>query len=257
MTGKSIDVEKWRNQIKKHLGKHYARFTIKIACDVMLVDVGLRTSFLFDYGCISAEKMNNFVMDIKKEKLVMNDMTVIKVEDDVFICNTQSDRKDIHERNIIDVSGHLQEPTLVDDGTCSKTLKTMGLEIERCFTQLQHNKRNSILELEFSEVVNRTAAFGYLLDYPVLYWYGIGCEENCLSMVPLRNIKVIVQIAADDGYKKEHVAWSFSYPECFQQLLSAKITAWFHRITQLCEKQAIFENVTLQEETVLLPHVAL
>ena len=256
MTGKSVDVEKWRNQIKKHLGKHCARFTIKIACDVMLVDVGLKTSFLFDYACISADNLNYFVMDIKKEKLVMSDLTVIKVEDDAFVCNMQSDRRDIHERNIIDVSGHLKEPTLVDDGTCNKTLKTIVLEIERCLTQLEHN-RNSILELEFSEVVNRTTAFGYLLDYPVLYWYGVGCEENCLSMVPSRNIKVIVQIGADYGDNKEHVAWSFSYPECFHQLLSAKVTAWFHRITQLCEKQAIFENVTLQEETVLLPHVAL
>ena len=256
MTDRPVDFKAWKCLIEKYLGKHCAKFTTKLACDVLLVDAGLKTSFLFDYACVSGDTLNNFVMGIRKEMLVKNKLIVAKVEEDIFICNLQMTRQRVEDLTIVDVSGNLKEPVLVDDRASNKILQAMVSEIEGC---LEQNRSNSHLDIQLSEFVNRTTAFGYLLDYPVLYWYetNTGCDKNCLSMVPLKSVKVLAQFRTGDCNTKEHLAWSFSYPECFHEILRTRITTWFHKVIELCEKQTVIENVNLQEESVLLPHVAL
>ena len=104
--------------------------------------------------------------------------------------------------------------------------------------------------------MNRTTVFGYLLDYPVLYWYD-NDGENCLSMVPLINVKVTAEFGGDDLKVKDHLAWSFSYPDCFQQTLSSRTSTWFLEIKRRVERQPLFKSVKFHEEKVTLPAVAM
>ena len=74
---KPVDFPAWKRQIRKYFGKQCAKHAEKLALDVLLVDVALKTSFLLDYTCVDANTVRDFVLSIKKEELVKNELTVI------------------------------------------------------------------------------------------------------------------------------------------------------------------------------------
>ena len=256
MSEKLVDFSAWRRQIRKYFGKQCVKHAEKLALDVLLVDVALKTSFLLDYTCVDANTVHDFALSIKKEELVKNELTVIIVDDDVFICNFQMLEDSIQNRIVVNVAASLAQPAVLNERLADGILTAIRFEIDKYIEDFKDKRECSVLDLKFSSSVNRTTVFGYLLDYPVLYWYD-NDVENCLSMVPLINVKVAAEIGDDDFNLKDHLAWSFSYPDCFQQTLSSRISTWFLEIKRRAERQSLFKSVKFYEEKVTLPVVAL
>ena len=253
---KPVDFPAWKRQIRKYFCKQCTKHAEKLVLDVLLVDVALKTSFLFDYTCVDANTVRDFVLSIKKEELVTNELTVIIVHDDVFICNFQMLKDSIQNRNVVTVAASLAQPAVFDERSADGILTAIRFEIDKYIEDFKDKRECSVLDMKFSSSVNRTTVFGYLLDYPVLYWYDSD-GENCLSMVPLINVKVIAEFGDDDLNLKDHVAWSFSYPDSFEHTLSSRISTWFLEIKRREERQSLFKSVKFHEEKVTLPAVAL
>ena len=256
MSEKPVDFPAWKRQIRKYFGKQCAKHAEKLALDVLLVDVALKTSFLLDYTCVDASTVHDFVLSIKKEELVENELTVVIVDDDVFICNFQMSEDSIQNGIVVNVAASLAQPAVLDERLANGILTAIRFEIDKYIEDFKDKRECSVLDLKFSSSVNRTTVFGYLLDYPVLYW----CDddgEKCLSMVPLINVKVTAEFGEDDLNLKDHLAWSFSYPDCFQPTLSVGISTWFLEIKRRVERQPLSKSVKFHEEKVTLPAVAM
>ncbi len=255
MAASSEHFSKWKNMIAAHLGKKCARHSLEIACDVLLVDSVLKSSFLFDYACVSAEAMKDFVTALAREELVKTRLTVIKVEDEIFICNIELLKAHVADADftVVDVSGDLKEPVVLDGSDSNQIVDTIKKEVELCISQ----QPESILDLQIPNTMNRTTLFGYLLNYPVLYWYKNCSGHNCLSMIPLKNFKIVSNVSVDSTFVKEHVAWSFSCPVNCLPSATVSISEWSQKIRRNCKTQTVFGDFEVHEEEVLLPAVAL
>ena len=253
---KPVDFPAWKRQIRKYFGKRCTKHAKNLALDIFLVDVALKTSFLLDYTYADASVVNDFAVSIKKEELVKNELTVIRVDDDVFICNLQMLEDPIQNRNVVNVATGLAQPAVLEESSADDILTAIRFQIDNRIEDLKDKRECSVLDLQLSSSINRTTVFGYLLDYPVLYWYDKG-DENCLSMVPLINVRVTAEFDEGGLDVKDHLAFSFSYPDCFQQTLSSSISTWFLEIKKRAERQSLLKNVKFHEEKVTLPAVAL
>ena len=120
----------------------------------------------------------------------------------------------IQNRNVVNVEASLAQPAVFDERTADGILTAIRFEIDKYIEDFKDKRECSVLDMKFSSSVNRTTVFGCLLDYPVLYWYD-NDGENCLSMVPLVNVKVTAEFGDDDLNLRDHLAWSFSYPRLF------------------------------------------
>ena len=253
---KPVDFPAWKRQIRKYFGKRCTKHAENLALDILLVDVALKSSFLLDYTYADANIVNDFVLSIKKEELVKNELTVIRADDDVFICNLQMLEDPIQNRNVVNVAASLSQPAVLDESSADDILTAIRFQIDKHIENLKDKRGCSVLDLQLPSSVNVTTVFGYLLDYPVLYWYDNG-DENCLSMVPLINVRVTAEFCEGGLDVKDHLIFSFSYPEYFQQTLSSSINTWFLEIKKRAERQSLFKNVKFREEKVTLPAVAL
>ena len=150
MSEKPVDFPAWKRQIRKYFGKQCAKHAENLALDVLLVDVALKTSFLFDYTCVDANTVRDFVSSIKKEDLVKNELTVIIVDDDdVFICNFQMLKDSIQNRNVVNVAASLAQPAVVDERSANGILTAIRFEIDKYIEDFKDKRECFVLDMKF------------------------------------------------------------------------------------------------------------
>ena len=158
---KQVDFLAWKRQIRKYFGKRCSKHAENLALDILLVDVALKTSFLLDYTYAEANTVNDFVVSIKKEELVKNELTVIRVDDDVFICNLQMLEDPIQNRNIVNVAASLAQPAVLDESSTDDILTAIRFQIDNRIKDLKEKQECSVLDLQLPSSVNVTTVFGY------------------------------------------------------------------------------------------------
>ena len=105
--------------------------------------------------------------------------------------------------------------------------------------------------------MNRTALYGVLLGYPVVYWYkDVSGAGNCLSMIPLRVTTVTVSANA-----RNCDIYSFSIPEALFHECKESVNAWcselIEKFEQLQDNSGTIENLCIDEKTVIQSAVCL
>ncbi|CRL00849.1 CLUMA_CG014100, isoform A [Clunio marinus] len=175
-----------------------------------------KRGFLFDCGVTNKETLIDLLTKLKVNKLISKQIIVAAVKEDFFILNIEKFyQKDSHI--FVDVSGSLEKPGnfKLNDFNIEKHLEVIRKQIISFENDL-------FVDLEISEEYCVPTIFGYLINYPVLYYYNDENDRNCLSLVDLK----VFQIIRDD-----EILISFSIPcEIFDQNkeIQEKISFWLH-----------------------------
>lgn len=164
----------------------------------------LKSSFLYDVGKIDVDNLKQIITKLKGAQLISNNLRIVKLLEDVFILNiVKTLKSDYKSMYLIDVSGFLKKPELIDeDDERKKKFITM---IENVLNQLKKYEKSSeeIIELVISKEWSVPSLFGFLINYPILYYQSNDSDTNCLSCIDLKVFQVLL---AND------VILSFSIP---------------------------------------------
>lgn len=261
--------------ISTYLGRWCEKQAFTIALDILLVDCGLKPAYLFDLACSSADQLCSFVQDAFKQKLITQQLCVVAVDTDLLICDRAKfgrfdDVDAWYNLPVVDVSSYLEEPRLLSVGWKDKHCGTVWCvlrdQLMRRPTSTTSENGLPYTRLCLTPEVNRTLVFGLLLEYPVVYWYDCQTsQENCLSMTPLsvQTVFVTLSVLAPEsglhsaiGNTVEHLAYSYSYPECLETELCSIIKKWSRALEEKLNYSA-FQQPKFRAKTVALPVVAM
>ena len=233
-----------------------------IAANVISVNWGVKEAYLFDQGTIDAETILKFLATAQEAHLV-SQLDVLDLGD-LFVVHTmrlaklcRSDQEENFRRvALVDVSPSLEQPYLVTGskrGVLTDQLRVFTdslLSALSCSTTGVH--RAKLIALESPSLMPLCAIFGYLLSYPVVYWINETDPRstNCLGMVNLRRYSV----AMSTRELKDQTVLSFTVPEILKEPVKKEMSQWKH---QFPSKDTEDYTLTLAEQTLIMPHVAL
>jgi len=265
----------WRRVIKACLGKPCARQYRRIAFDVICVDKGIRQAFLFDYASLTPETLQQFSDNIFANHLVQTKLTVVGVGDDVFIVNINVLLQNLQHASVrlIDVSGHLRDPSLFDvqRSTClvNAMLDILGTQLQPESGTEPDTSTSRVVHLAIPDDINQTTMFGFMLEYPLLYWYDTYSDKNCLDMVPLHVCKLTATMNSSDDAEhhkpcgnrssasEPHIVSSFSFPEALYRDVEHFVKQWYENMSARFAVHSIFSDVTFEHSVVTLPSVSM
>ena len=130
------------------------------------------------------------------------------------------------------------------------------------------------VSIEVPMNINMCTVFGWLIGYPVVYWFPTSIlEENCdfslgLSMLPLSCYKIHCSHRDSDNSSLEsdkrdqHELFSFSIPECLvsdKTLSGGYFSSWFESVKAKCHilRNFGFNEVEMTVSSICLPCVNL
>ncbi|KAL7028776.1 hypothetical protein ACKWTF_005991 [Chironomus riparius] len=156
----------------------------------------LKNSFLYDCGNVDVASIKQVLNVLRQRRLISSDITVVTLSQDILILNV----KKILEREnsskfVIDVSGSNDKPMLVPQDK----MNSFNVMFEEIRKQLKLNNYDIISDDNWCI----TSIFGYLINYPVLYYLPNNIDSNCLSHIDLK----VFQILLNDD-----IVISFSIP---------------------------------------------
>lgn len=180
----------------------FKRHWREIACQInAVIDIeNPKRGFLFDCGAANENILVQLVANLRAENVVGEEIKIVVVKEDFFILNVRKFR-DIKSHMIVDVSGSLKKPKVVEDLTA----------IHAMFASIKEQLEGfgDLVTLKVSDDWCVATIFGFLINYPVLYFHQPDVDSNCLSLVDL----TVHQVTTGD-----QLLVSFSIPtEIFEQ----------------------------------------
>ena len=191
---------------KKHLNL--------IAHQILGVDGGIKFGFLFDCGFIETKRLIDLIKEIKSFGLIRNDIIIVQIGVDVIIFNLNNFLENVKIPLCINISKSLQKPEILDIlDSVVKMFKYINTQLEE-FSDRSNN--DLVLELKLDCTFCIPTIFGYLIGYPVLYWYDVfESDDNCLGDVDLQVYQILCH---------RHLIYSFSIPSILSDDPLIKLT---------------------------------
>lgn len=157
-----------------------------------------KRGFLFDCCAVDHEKIHKMLKNLQNCNLISSEIIVVDLNSDVFIVNKSKFTDNSTEAIFIDISENLNNPKLLESS------ETIGHELDRIRNQIISHKEESILKFDSSEFSSPPTLYGFLINYPVLYFHHQSSDGNCLSYKNLKVFQVIIN---------KLILLSFSIPE--------------------------------------------
>ncbi|XP_041461011.1 UPF0739 protein C1orf74 homolog [Lytechinus variegatus] len=219
-------------------------------------------------------------LNIKDDVVVFNkEILIRKLKHFIFTMksNATDDSDRLGEENpytLVDVSGKLSNPTLADRSITQEIViiaKDILTQIEAEFADPRRSSGEVAVTIHIEDHWNVSTIFGLLLGYPVLYWYQVDTQDNCLAYTPLSVIKCTCKCmvktnncgsenvcrSVREMSNHDHVMYSFSIPSIFLEHASKRIAEWKESICHAVDLCEYFTSASFECNTVTLPIVAL
>ncbi|XP_072335981.1 UPF0739 protein C1orf74 homolog isoform X1 [Scyliorhinus torazame] len=209
---------------------------LNLFAEILTVDCELKPTFLFDYSPARAEQIQKYVQELQKTGLLSRDLHILSIEDNTLIVNLNKTIKHLErtlQENglpIIDVSSNWDNPRRAEACVTEQVKVQLELILKHLKSQVvQRGKRESGTVSEsaiFSSEWNLCTLFGFLLGFPVSYWFDFKKSfENCLSMAELRVFSVSA-FCPRISKNLKHQMYSFSVPEILYLDFQNTIERW-------------------------------
>ncbi|XP_078355469.1 UPF0739 protein C1orf74 homolog [Oculina patagonica] len=291
-------LRQWKDIFQKYLGKLSDKYCRSFLLDLAAIYLGIKPSLLFDYAVVDTTKASILIDTLAAKGLVPYSSDVLKVGEDIFFADLENlvshlkKTLDSEELTLIDISGKLQEPRVLETDVSKRVMKQFARIVENLdqklydatLTLTQRNKttRNSeVVDLKNGSDVEEDlcipSVFGFLLGYPVIYWCDQASEYNCLNMVPLNRYMVSLKESSlifhshmlnctgsliQAGSERVencgvHTVFSFTAPVALESHYESTVSRWINSIHSMGETLGIGEHLTVKKETVTFPQVTL
>lgn len=181
--------------VKKYYKKHWKLISIQI--EALVEENNPKRGFLFDCTTVDETKLKSMIVNLRNEHFVTNDIILVLVNSDIFIVN-KSKFHEIITIILIDISGNLDEPKL------HKSTEISQRNLNDIQNAVFSHDNDDILRIALNSAHSPPTIFGFLINYPILYYHQQAHEENCLSH---KNLKVFQVTTCNQ------LLMSFSVPE--------------------------------------------
>ena len=195
--------------VRSHFKKHWRT----IACQIKAINDSdnPKRGFLYDCGAINVNNLMKLIRELKQENIICKDFLIATIQDDIFILNLRKFHLE-SSHVIVEISGSLKKPRIIEE---TASFAKMFLDINNQLLSCE----DEAIELKIIADWCVPTIFGYLINYPVLYYHN-DHNGNCLGTIDLKvhQVKTI-----------EDTLISFSVPnEIFEQsmIVQKKILQW-------------------------------
>lgn len=248
----------WKSALAHKFGKRSHKKWFTAALDILLVDIGLKNSCLFDHWAVTGQEMQEFMVTAAQTRLTRHRMAALSVGMDVFLINTAKPMES-NTHYFVDITNNLNVPNLLCQNDscitstlnifhdCVKNMTSYSLNTEE-FTHIDVNSDN----------INPPCLFGLFLGYPAVYWYDRTIsEDNCLSGVSLHLYQVIGEVkpvynemVQSFSSPRSHTVFSFTVPDLDRfHCVNSKMHGWFSDWKNSKPWTEMFSNIVLSEST--------
>jgi len=255
-------MEELKSTIHKHLGRKVD--VLSIYCNILAVDLALKPAFLYDASTPDSGKLVGLVTELRQKGFLEYNLNIVELGMDCMLVNVgavkQLNVDDVGER-LVDVSSEIKAPAVAFDVAVMSELKTAVKQV----TENLDSDEIKMCVIGVSRLCNITTLFGFLLDYPVLYWFKR--EDNCLSMEPLVAVKIVVKFKSNDKNSRNthglfekpycHNLYQFSYPVNLSATLQNVLERFYARIKSFVKCCNLIADIEIVKENVSLISVAL
>lgn len=230
--------DRWRNLIIHHLGSRLKQKTSEIRSNVLYVDLGLKPSYLLDFGVRSLQSLINLVKDLKSNQLTESNLKAVEIGMDYLIVNpdlfVSSHSELTNFTKFVDISSNRKTAELLEK--CKATDKV----ISTCICMVTKES----WDMTRADDINLTSVFGYLIGYPVVYWFDSDSLNSTGTSQDVQHTEV-VGVRADG---QTDVVYSFSYPDSLSDVLENHVNKWFQNWQETANWQKLFESVSLKNQ---------
>ncbi|XP_041836344.1 UPF0739 protein C1orf74 homolog [Melanotaenia boesemani] len=236
---------------------------LELAAQVSAVDVGLKPALLYDSNGACAAQVQQYLSSLQSLQLVSKSLVTLDLSGNSLIINAGAVRSNLeqvlHDEcvAVINVCHFLEKPIITDSqrGKLKSMTQELLLHLEG-FLQLEEAKE-PLCVWDKSEEWNLCTVFGFLLGYPVTYWFDQNKSfENCLSMTPL-TVFMASATWQVDGTGHRCCLYSFSVPAALQQETQSKLENWQLCLQERFEQQHVLKDLSISQSSVTLPSVCL
>ncbi|KAG9485510.1 UPF0739 protein C1orf74 homolog [Eleutherodactylus coqui] len=247
---------------KQHLKGCKRSSALRLAAEILAVDCGLKTSFLYDFGAADILQIQRYLKELHQIGFIQGPLHILDMEGTVLIINVPRTAsyltmlQNSGELHVIDVSATLEYPEMFAQDRLWRIQSQLS-DLLTHLTPYQTELPGTISVADIASTEwNLCTMFGFLLHYPAVYWFDTTKNfENCLSFTPLKRITV-ESTCCQIGLHKLQV-YSFTIPESVCQNLQPLLQAWTERLKHEFDGQSHFTDLKVIMETVMLPAVAL
>lgn len=237
--------------------------SLDLAVQILAVDLGLKPALLYDSNSASADQVQSYLRSLQSSKLVSKSLLTLDLNGNAVVINPVAARSNaeqlFHSGNvaIIDVCHSLETPTITNP--LRGELKSMTRDLPCLLSGLEQLKEDEkpYYVGEKSEEWNLCTVFGFLLGFPITYWFDhTKSFENCLAMTPL---VVTTASATWQAGRSSHrcCLYSFSVPAVLLGEMQPSLESWRICLQERFQQQNILKDLTISQTTVTLPSVCL
>jgi len=211
----------------------------ELSLNVFFLIQDLRSTFLWDLGQITKDQL------LKLSSLI-DDLIILDIAGDLIICSRHGLIK--HLRNIIlntpvviDVSGSLSDPALLTSTEAEIQIQALGNILHSVEIDQQ-----AVQTIDANSTCNLCTLFGLMLGFPVVYYFDVEMDTNCLSNQNL----IVYKVGVNNLYPI-----SFSIPRILEPECKNVLDSWLQdmRVKISC----INSSINISHVHVNLPAVSL
>ena len=183
----------WRGIVCRCYGKKFASASQRIWMDLWCVINGIKSAWLVDYLPLDVTKMRQLLEDSKSAGIFAiqeHSVAILMLNSDVLVVNTAIEFVATPPTMFIDVSVKLDKPVVMSE--CVWESVTCAIQaIHGAITDAAETCSEQLLvlpQLTLADDVNLSTIFGWLLGYPVVYWFDSNSSPNTLNHVSLTSL---------------------------------------------------------------------
>ncbi|XP_062419833.1 UPF0739 protein C1orf74 homolog [Pungitius pungitius] len=236
--------------------------SLDLAAQVSAVDLGLKPALLYDSNGAGADEVQQYLSSLQSSQLVSKSLLTLDLNGNSLIVNAlavqpNAERQfNLNNVAVIDVCHTLEKPTIADSLRGDTKNVTQDLLLLLSGLELTAAEKPHCVG-EKSHGWNLCTLFGFLLGFPVTYWFDqTKSFENCLSMTPLVVTTASATWQAESGDHK-CCLYSFSFPADLFKALQSNLEHWRLTLKERFKLQDVLKDLTFGQSTVTLPSVCL
>ena len=182
----------WSREVAKVFNCSDTKKVQRLHDDVLCIACDLKPMLLLDYLKPDASCLQKLLNSVPIRAPLESQWTILRYNEEVFLGSLPQIRhrllNDVNISTMVDVT--TTDPLIMADVMTTSTCKELCKWLEKATLPIQghHEERCMVMEAPTGLILNPCTVYGWLLGYPVVYWFDVE-QGYQLDMVELvRNV---------------------------------------------------------------------
>jgi len=222
-----------------HIHRRYHRFCRELFAQFLCLYLNIKSAYLFDLFPFSIENMRSLLNSLSIH-LPFRSIILKYSLNDLIIVNTSQLEKLIH------ASVHIIDLTTMTIADCHPMLDKIRNHLSWINSrQIDFDNETNKEWSDLIQSLNHTTVFGYLLGYPLIYFYS---STTLIDVNKLKNFRLYIKI---NVLKDEILLYSFSCPihlNINQEQIESIVDKWFSCLSLKMNAIDMINNYHLEKQ---------